>query len=90
MRGVAVAELQVEGVELVLHLTKGEMAEVIHGDLRAPLTDVLSVEILDDAHDAADHGMKSDTRIPGSLRLRRSTQTGRDSLPRFIAARHAA
>jgi len=64
-----VAELQIEGVELVLHLTKGEVAEAIHGDLRAPLTDVLSVEILDDAHDAADHGMKSGTRIPGVLEV---------------------
>jgi hypothetical protein len=63
------AELRIEGQELELHLSKGEVAEAIHGDLRVALSDVLSVEILDDAHDAADHGMKTGTRIPGVIEV---------------------
>jgi hypothetical protein len=64
-----VADLQVEGNELILHLSKSEVAEAIHGELRAPLVDVTSVEILDDAHDAADHGLKTGTRIPGVIEV---------------------
>jgi hypothetical protein len=63
------AELQIQGEELVLHLSKGEVAEAMHGELRVPKSDVLSVEILDDAHDAADHGLKTGTRIPGVIEV---------------------
>jgi len=34
------AELQIEGNELVLHLTRVEEFEALHGDLRAPLSAV--------------------------------------------------
>jgi hypothetical protein len=44
------AELSVEGGDLVLRLTGLEKAEGVHGDLRAPLSAVRGVEILDDAH----------------------------------------
>jgi hypothetical protein len=33
-----VAELQIEGDEVLLHLSRSEKLEAIHGDLRAPLT----------------------------------------------------
>jgi len=33
-----VAELQVAGGELVLHLSAAEKAEAVHGDLRVPLS----------------------------------------------------
>ena len=32
------AELQVEGGELVLHLSRPEKAEAVHGDLRVPVS----------------------------------------------------
>ena len=37
----------------------------MHGELRAPLGDVVSVEVLENAHDAADQGMKTGMRLPG-------------------------
>lgn len=59
------AELHVEGDELVLHLSGMEKLESVHGDLRAPLSAVRSVEVLDDAHEPADHGFKVGERLPG-------------------------
>ena len=59
------AELQIDGDELVLHLTRVEEIEAVHGDLRAPLATVRSVEVLEDAHEAADHGFKVGERLPG-------------------------
>ncbi|MHB1740247.1 MAG: hypothetical protein ACYCXA_12400 [Actinomycetes bacterium] len=60
----AMAELAIEGEELVLHLSRAEKVEGIHGDLRVPLTAVRSVEVLDDAHKAADIvGVRTGTRI---------------------------
>ena len=59
------AELLIEGDELVLRLGRAEKVEAVHGDLRAPLSSVLSVEVLDDAHEPADHGFKQGERIPG-------------------------
>jgi hypothetical protein len=38
-----VAELQVEGDELVLHMTTLEKAEGFHGDIRVPLSSVRAV-----------------------------------------------
>lgn len=58
------AELQVQGGELVLHLSGLEKAEAVHGDLRVPLTAVRGVDVLDDAHGPADAGFKVGTRIP--------------------------
>lgn len=59
------AELLVEGDELVLHLSRGEKLEAVHGDLRAPLSSVGSVEVLEDAHAPVDRGFRVGERIPG-------------------------
>lgn len=59
------AELVVEGDELVLHLTGIEKMEAVHGDLRAPRSAIRSVEVLEDAHEPADHGFKQGERLPG-------------------------
>ena len=48
------AELQVEGEQVVLHLSRVEEFEAVHGDLRAPLSAVRAVEVLDDAHEPVD------------------------------------
>lgn len=58
------AQLRIDGDELVLDLTGWEKVEGVHGDLRVPLRSVRSVEVLDDAHAAADRiGVKVGTRI---------------------------
>ena len=44
----AVAELQIDGNELVLHLRPMEKAEGMHGDIRVPLTAVTAVRAVDD------------------------------------------
>lgn len=64
------AELVVEGDELVLQLSGLEKAEGIHGDLRVPLSTVRSVEVLEDAHKAADFvGIRVGTRIFGVVEV---------------------
>jgi hypothetical protein len=65
------AELRIEGGTLVLHLTGAEKVEGVHGDLRAPLSAVRGVEILDDAHEPAgiDAGLKIGTRLPGVIEV---------------------
>jgi hypothetical protein len=67
----AMAELRVEGATLVLHLTAAEKLEAAHGDLRAPLSAVRGVEILDDAHGPVGiaAGMKIGTRLPGVVEV---------------------
>ncbi len=59
------AELEMEGAEIVLHLSQTEKLEAVHGDLREPLSAVRSVEVLEDAHGPADHGFKVGLRLPG-------------------------
>lgn len=59
------AELSVDGDELVLLLSAVEKLEAVHGDLSAPRTAVRSIEVLDDAHEPADHGFKVGERLPG-------------------------
>ncbi len=59
------AELRIEGGELVLPLSVAEKAEVVHGYLRVPVSAVTGVEILDNAHGPADRGFKVGTRLPG-------------------------
>ncbi len=63
------AELRIEGSELVLHLTGLEKAEGVHGELRVPLSAVRAVEVLNNAHDPADTGFKVGTRIPGVIEV---------------------
>jgi hypothetical protein len=59
------AMLRIEGGELALHLSAAEKVGAVHGDLRVPLAAVSRVEVLEDAHEPADHGIKLGTRIPG-------------------------
>lgn len=59
------AELSVEGDELVLRLSRVEKMESVHGDLRAPRAAVRSVQVLEDAHEPADRGLKVGERLPG-------------------------
>jgi hypothetical protein len=65
------AELQVDGDELVLQLSGVEKVEGVHGDLRAPLSAVQAVEVLDDAHGRVGirSGIKVGTRIPGVIEV---------------------
>jgi hypothetical protein len=44
-----VAELRVDGTELVLHMGTLEKAEGFHGDIRVPLRSVTTVRVVDDA-----------------------------------------
>jgi hypothetical protein len=61
------AELRIDGDELVLALTAFEKAESIHGDVRVPFASVRTVDVLDDAHGAIGwHGIKAPaSRLPG-------------------------
>ena len=59
------AELRIDGDEVVLHLTRTEELEAVHGDLRAPLSAVRGVEVVADAHAPADGGFKVGERLPG-------------------------
>jgi len=60
------AELRIEGDELVLELTTVEEIEGVHGTVRLPASSIRSVEVLDDAIHAV-HGMRAPgTGIPGS------------------------
>ncbi len=61
------ADLLVEGDQLVLRLTKFEKAEAVHGDLSVPLSSVKGLSVLDDAHAPADTGFKFGARLPGSF-----------------------
>jgi uncharacterized protein len=63
------AELRVEGGDLVLHLSTAEKIGGVHGDFRVPLSAVHSVEVLPDAHGPADGGIKLGTRIPGNIEV---------------------
>ncbi|MGH9067924.1 MAG: hypothetical protein ACRD0J_10610 [Acidimicrobiales bacterium] len=65
------ADLRVEGDELVLHLTGMEKVEGVHGDLRVPISAVSGIEVLDDAHTPAGirAGVKLGTRIPGVIEV---------------------
>jgi uncharacterized protein len=79
------AELLVDGDELVLHLTTLEELASIHGDLRAPLSAVSAVEVLEDAHDPADAGVKLiGGRLPGSFEIGTFSAAGQ----RLFAAVH--
>ncbi len=81
------AELVVEGDDLVLRLSRTEKLEAVHGDLRVPRSAVTAVEVLDDAHQAADIiGLKVGTRIPGVVEV--ATVHGRDRT--VFAAVHRA
>ncbi len=63
------AELIVDGDELVVRMTKFEKAEAVHGEVRVPLASVKGVEVLDDAMKAV-HGIRVGTGVPGRVRDR--------------------
>ena len=81
------AELSIDGDELILHLSAAEKVEGVHGDLRAPLSAVRGVEVLDAAHRDAGlrAGMKIGTRIPGVVEV--GVVQGR-TRRRFVAVHH--
>lgn len=79
------AELRIDGDELVLHLSRAEKVEAVHGDLRAPRSSIRSVEVLDDAHEPADHGFKVGERLPGYSEVA-VVRTGGQTL--FAAVHH--
>lgn len=59
------AELTVEGTELVVRLDAAEKAEAVHGDVAVPVSSLRGVEVLDDAVHAV-HGLKAPgARWPG-------------------------
>jgi hypothetical protein len=80
------AELLVEGGELVLHLSWGEKAMGVHGDLRVPLSSVRHVEVIENAHEPADHGFKIGERLPGVVEVGMVLGDGRKI---FAAVHHA-
>jgi uncharacterized protein len=61
------AELKIDGDELVLHLSAAEKLAGAHRDLRAPRSAVRAVEVVEDTHREAGirAGLKIGTRIPG-------------------------
>jgi hypothetical protein len=79
------AELQIEEGELVLELSLGEKIFGVHGNPRAPLSAVKHVEVLDNAHEPADHGIKVGERIPGVVEVGRILGDGRKL---FAAVHH--
>lgn len=62
------ADLIVEGDELVLRLRPVEKIEAVHGEVRVPLRSVRTVEVLADAVGAV-HGFRVGTGIPGSVAI---------------------
>jgi hypothetical protein len=79
------AELHVEGDELVLHLSSLEKAEALHGDLRVPLSTVRLVEVIDDAIHAV-HGLKfPGSRWPGRFAIGTFVRPGAKS---FVVVHH--
>jgi hypothetical protein len=60
------AELLVEGDELVLRLSAVEKVEGVHGEVRVPLRSVTAIEALDNAIQAV-HGFRVGTGIPGTV-----------------------
>jgi len=73
------ATLVVEDGELVLKLTGAERLEGVRlRDLRVALSAVAGVEVLDDAHGAADAlGLRIGTRIPGVIEVATVRTVGR-------------
>lgn len=65
------AELKVEGDEVVVELSALEKGESLHGNLRFPRASVRAVEVLDDAHgELRWRGLKAPgTRIPGVVEV---------------------
>ncbi len=70
------AELIVDGDELVVRMKATERLEAVHGEVRVPLGSVKTVEVLDDA-ELEVHGFRVGTGIPGSVAI--GTFSSRDA-----------
>jgi hypothetical protein len=66
--GSSMAELVVEGADLVIQLRTIEKVEAVHGEPRVPLSAVKSVDVLDDVIGAV-HGMRVGTGVPGIVAI---------------------
>jgi hypothetical protein len=66
---MAVAELTVDGTDLVLHLRGAEKVEGVHGDIRVPLSAVTAVRVVDSAWGGGElRGMRAPgTGVPGVI-----------------------
>ena len=62
------AELAIEGDDLVVRLSTVEKLEAVHGEVRVPFASVKTVEVLDDTLGAI-HGIRVGTGIPGSVAI---------------------
>ncbi len=71
------AEIVIDGQDLVLKLTKLEAIASVHGDVRVPLSHLQAVEVLEDAHDPADHGFRIGERLPGHSEMGRVIHQGK-------------
>ena len=60
------AELQLEDGELVLHLSGWEKAEIVHDDLRMPLSALRGVEVIDRARFWGGNGPGYKINMPGN------------------------
>jgi hypothetical protein len=60
------AELIVDGDQLVVRMKATEKLEAVHGEVRVPLASVRTVEVLDDAEREV-HGFRVGTGVPGSV-----------------------
>ncbi len=59
------AELILDGIDLVLKLSTLEKVEGVHGDIRVPLSSVQSISVVEDVIHAV-HGIKMPgSRLPG-------------------------
>jgi len=71
------AELAVEGDELIVRLSALEKVEGLHGDLRMPASAVQGVEVLDDAVGAVQGWRAPGTGVPGVLAVGTYRQGGK-------------
>ncbi len=62
------ADLIVDGEDLVVRLRPVEKVEAVHGEVRVPLRTVSTVEVLDNALSAV-HGIRVGTGIPGAVAI---------------------
>ncbi len=61
------AELVVEGDQVVLRMSGLEEAEALHGEVRVPLSAVVGVEVLDDAIGAVEGLRAPGLGVPGAV-----------------------
>jgi hypothetical protein len=79
-----VAEVRLEGAEIVVALTAFEKVEAVHGEVRLPFTALRDAEVLDDAIHAV-HGLRAPgTGVPGVV----AVGTFRDGAKKLFAVVH--